>query len=243
MTRARPLFESCFMIQIKNLSRSYGDFLALDQVSFDIPDGEVVGLLGLNGAGKTTCLRILTGFLFPSAGEVFVEGHDVFADPMESKKIIGYLPEQPPLYPELLVYDYLEFVGRLRGVSEEALKQEIARVCELTEIADRVDARIHTLSLGFRKRVGIAQSLLGNPPFLVFDEPISGLDPRQIVEMRTLLRKLAGSHTILISSHILTEVRHTCDRVFILHRGKLVGQVKGAELEKLEEFFLQKTSV
>lgn len=243
MTRTRTLYELSHMIQIKNLSRSYGDFLALDQVTLDIPDGEVVGLLGLNGAGKTTCLRILTGFLYPTGGEVFVNGHDVFANPMESKRLIGYLPEQPPLYPELLVYDYLEFVGRMRGVAELELKQEIARVCELTEISDRIDARIRTLSLGFRKRVGIAQSLLGNPPFLVFDEPISGLDPRQIVEMRTLLRKLAGSRTILISSHILTEVRHTCDRVFILHHGKLVGQVKGPELEKLEEIFLQKTSV
>lgn len=230
------------MIEVKNLSRYYGDFLALDQVSFTIPSGEVAGLLGLNGAGKTTCLRILTGFLFPSTGEVLLDGTDVFANPMESKRKIGYLPEHPPLYPELLVYDYLEFVGRLRDVKEADLKTEIERVAALTEVTDYTYAPIRTLSLGYRKRVGIAQALMGSPRFLIFDEPISGLDPRQIVEMRELLRKLAKNHTVLVSSHILTEVRHTCDRVFILHHGKLVREAKGADLENIEDIFLKNTA-
>ncbi|HMW60877.1 MAG TPA: ABC transporter ATP-binding protein, partial [Leptospiraceae bacterium] len=192
------------MIEVKGLSRYYGDFLALDNVSIKIPPGEVVGLLGPNGAGKTTCLRILTGFLFPSSGEVLIDGVDVFSNPLESKKKIGYLPEQPPLYPELLTFDYLQFVGRLRGVEESSLKAEIERVAGLTEISDYLFSPIRTLSLGYRKRVGIAQALMGTPPFLIFDEPISGLDPRQIVEMRGLLRKIGKDHTVLISSHILT---------------------------------------
>jgi ABC-2 type transport system ATP-binding protein len=166
------------MIEVKGLSRYYGDFLALDNVSIKIPPGEVVGLLGPNGAGKTTCLRILTGFLFPSSGEVLIDGVDVFSNPLESKKKIGYLPEQPPLYPELLTFDYLQFVGRLRGVEESSLKAEIERVAGLTEISDYLFSPIRTLSLGYRKRVGIAQALMGTPPFLIFDEPISGLDPR-----------------------------------------------------------------
>lgn len=231
------------MIEVKNLSRYYGDFLALDQVSFTIPSGEVAGLLGLNGAGKTTCLRILTGFLFPSTGEVLLDGTDVFANPMESKRKIGYLPEHPPLYPELLVYDYLEFVGRLRGVGEDGLRAEIERVAGLTEVSEYLYAPIRTLSLGYRKRVGIAQALMGSPQFLIFDEPISGLDPRQIVEMRELLRKLAKSHTVLVSSHILTEVRHTCDRVFILHHGKLVREALGPDLANIEDIFLKYTAV
>jgi len=231
------------MIEVKNLSRYYGDFLALDQVSFQIPSGEVVGLLGLNGAGKTTCLRILTGFLFPSAGEVLLDGTDVFANPMESKRKIGYLPEQPPLYPELLVYDYLEFVGRLRGVEEDVLKEEIERVASLTEVQSYLYSQIRTLSLGYRKRVGIAQALMGSPQFLIFDEPISGLDPRQIDEMRVLLRKLGKDHTVLISSHILTEVRRTCDRAFILHHGRLAREISGPDMEKIEEIFLNNTSL
>ncbi|HMU82575.1 MAG TPA: ABC transporter ATP-binding protein [Leptospiraceae bacterium] len=230
------------MIEVKGLSRYYGDFLALDNVSIKIPPGEVVGLLGPNGAGKTTCLRILTGFLFPSSGEVLIDGVDVFSNPLESKKKIGYLPEQPPLYPELLTFDYLQFVGRLRGVEESSLKAEIERVAGLTEISDYLFSPIRTLSLGYRKRVGIAQALMGTPPFLIFDEPISGLDPRQIVEMRGLLRKIGKDHTVLISSHILTEVRHTCDRVFILHRGKLVREIAGPDLDKIEDLFLQYTS-
>ncbi len=230
------------MIEVKGLSRYYGDFLALNNVSLTIPAGEVVGLLGPNGAGKTTCLRILTGFLFPSSGEVRIDGVDVFSNPMESKKRVGYLPEQPPLYPELFVYDYLQFVGRLRGVDEANLESEIERVAGLTEIAEYLYAPIRTLSLGYRKRVGIAQALMASPPFLIFDEPISGLDPRQIVEMRGLLRKLGKDHTILISSHILTEVRHTCDRVFILHKGSLVREISGPDLEKIEDLFLKYTS-
>ncbi len=230
------------MIQTVGLTKYYGNFKALDNVSFEVKDGEIVGLLGLNGAGKTTCLRMLTGYLIPSEGETIINGRNTFADPLAVKAELGYLPEVPPLYPELTVQDYLQFVARLRGIEEERFEDEFLRV---TKIADLTPARrslIRNLSLGYRKRVGIAQALIGSPPVLILDEPVSGLDPRQIVEMRKLIRNLAGKHTVLISSHILTEVSRTCDRVLVIHKGKLAGELKGQELQdKLEEKFMAMT--
>ncbi len=230
------------MIEIKGLSKYYGDFPALRDVSFQIQSGQVVGLLGLNGAGKTTCLRILTGYLLPSDGEVTIDSIDVFAQPIEIKQKIGYLPKTPPLYPELTVEDYLRFVARMRGLPERDFADEFLRVTELTRLSQARGSQIRHLSLGYRKRVGIAQALIGSPPVLIFDEPISGLDPRQIVEMRQLIRSLAGKHTILISSHILTEVSKTCDKVVVIHSGRLSGELSGGNLENLEQKFMEMTA-
>ncbi|MCB1137645.1 MAG: ABC transporter ATP-binding protein [Leptospiraceae bacterium] len=230
-------------IRLSRVTKYYGDFPALQDVSFDIHAGEVVGLLGLNGAGKTTCLRLLTGFLTPSDGSLEVEGNDVSENPLEIRSKLGYLPEVPPLYLELTVRDYLHFVARLRGVSEDDFASEFDRVVERTNLQPARRSLIRHLSLGYRKRVGIAQALIGNPPILIFDEPVSGLDPRQIVEVRNLIRDLAGQHTILISSHILTEVSRTCDRVLILHRGRLAASLEGDQLEKdLESEFMKHTT-
>lgn len=231
------------MIHVENLTKYYGTFPALKDVSFDIQPGEVVGLLGLNGAGKTTCLRTLTGFLTPTSGECSIDGIDVFEDPLAVKHRIGYLPEVPPLYTELTVEDYLRFVARLRGViDKEAFEEQFLRVTELTRLEPARRSLIANLSLGYRKRVGIAQALIGTPSVLIFDEPISGLDPVQIVEIRKLMRRLAGEHTILISSHILTEVSQTCDRVIVIHKGELAGEISGDALhQNLEEQFLEMT--
>ncbi len=230
------------MIEVSGLTKYYGNHLALENVTFSVPKGQVAGLLGLNGAGKTTCLRVLTGYLNPTSGETQIDGLNVFADPLEVKKRIGYLPEVPPLYPELAVEDYLRFVARLRGLTEAQFRDEFLRVTELTKLEAARTTLIRNLSLGYRKRVGIAQAIIGSPPVLIFDEPISGLDPRQIVEVRKLIRSLAGSHTILISSHILTEVSQTCDRVVIVHKGRVAGQLAGPELGQLEERFMSLTA-
>jgi len=229
------------MIQVQSLTKNYGKVRALDQISFDIKKGEVVGLLGLNGAGKTTCLRILTGYLIPSDGNCNVDGIDVFSNPVEIKRHIGYLPETPPLYPELSVRDFLQFISRLRGIPEASFNEELNRVCELTELKEVERTLIRNLSLGYKKRVGIAQAIIGSPPVLIFDEPVSGLDPRQIVEIRNLIRNLSGKHTVLLSSHILTEVSRTCDRVIVIHRGKLAGDISGDQLGNIENIFLDLT--
>mgnify|MGYP001798319482 CR=1 FL=1 len=231
------------MIKIDGLTKYYGTFPALQDVSFNVEKGQVVGLLGLNGAGKPTCLRLLTGYLVPNSGSCLINGMDVFDNSLEIKSLIGYLPEVPPLYPELAVEDYLRFVARLRGVSAEDFPAEFLRVTELTRLQPARRALIGNLSLGYRKRVGIAQALIGSPPVLIFDEPISGLDPVQIVEQRKLLRRLSEDHTILISSHILTDVSRTCDRVVIIHQGKMAGQLEHDEMQdKLEERFVSMTA-
>lgn len=229
------------MIEIRELTKYYGTVKALDEVSFDVPAGKITALLGLNGAGKTTCLRILTGYLFPGSGKVVIDGIDVFSSPMEIRQKIGYLPEVPPLYPELTVHDYLQFVARLRGVAEEQFYTEFDKIVEKTRLQTVRDSLIRHLSLGFRKRVGIAQALIGSPSVVILDEPISGLDPRQIVEMRNLIRDLSDDHTILLSSHILGEVANTCDRVVILHEGKVAGSLEGDEMTGLEEKFMELT--
>lgn len=221
-----------YMIQVINLTKYYGKFQALDNISFHLKKGEICGLLGLNGSGKTTTIRILSNYLIPSSGQGFIDGMDIFLNPMESKRKIGYLPEVPPLYLELSVYDYLTFVARIKSIPTKEIHSEIHRVTEKTALIETLDKIIGHLSLGYRKRVGIAQALLGDPPVIIMDEPISGLDPRQIVEMRNLVRGLSGKHTLLISSHILSEMYRTCDRYLILDKGKLVAEYTQSELEK-----------
>jgi ABC-2 type transport system ATP-binding protein len=211
------------MIRASNLSKFYGGNHALGPVSFEINDGEAVGFLGLNGAGKTTALRILACDLRPSGGTIEVGGVDAVADPHEVRKRIGFLPENPPLYTDMKVADYLKFAGELRGMSRGQIKRRLPDVFEITSLADVSDEPIGTLSHGFRQRVGVAQAIIHQPKFLILDEPTRGLDPVQIVEMRNLIHDLKQNHTVMISSHILTEISQTCDRLLILGRGKLLG--------------------
>ncbi|TGK11867.1 ABC transporter ATP-binding protein [Leptospira fletcheri] len=220
------------MIKVRNLSKFYGKKLAIDRLNFELKEGEIVGLLGLNGAGKTTTIRILTGYLIATDGICELDGVNTFEHPLDVKRKIGYLPETPPLYPELTVFEYLTFVSRLKQIEENEIPAELGRVCSLTDLTDVKNKVIETLSLGFRKRVGIAQAILGNPEIIIMDEPISGLDPKQIVEIRNLIQSLRESHTILLSSHILPEVYKTCNRFLFLHNGRIVYQCDRAELEK-----------
>ncbi|MBM3129164.1 MAG: ABC transporter ATP-binding protein [Chloroflexi bacterium] len=223
-------------IQVQNLAKWYGDFEALRQVSFDVQKGEILGFLGPNGAGKTTTMRILTGYMPPSSGAARVAGYDVFDESIEVRKRIGYLPETVPLYTEMSVWDYLDFVARLRGVSDR--DAAIDRVMEMTSIGERADTLIGKLSKGFRQRVGIAQALVHSPKVLIMDEPTIGLDPKQIIDIRNLIKSLAGDHTVILSTHILPEVSQTCSRVLIINDGKIVAEdtperlsarVRGAE--------------
>ncbi|MBW7858540.1 MAG: ABC transporter ATP-binding protein [Leptonema sp. (in: Bacteria)] len=230
------------VIKVENLCRNYGSVRAVDNVNFEINRGEIVGLLGRNGAGKTTCLRMLTGLLLPSAGRIFINNIDITENPTEARSAIGFLPEQPALYPELTVFQYLQFIARLRGVSREDFKPVFESILTKTGLENVDNFIIRNLSLGYKKRVGIAQTLIGATDLLVFDEPISGLDPHQIVEMRNLLRELGKDHTIILSSHILTEVSRTCDRVMILEKGKMIAELKGDQLNDLEDRFLQLTN-
>jgi ABC-2 type transport system ATP-binding protein len=201
----------------------YGGIRALGPVTFEINDGETVGFLGLNGAGKTTALRILACDLRPSAGTIEVGGVDAVADPHEVRKRIGFLPETPPLYTDMIVSDYLRFAGELRGMSKAAVKRRLPEVLEITDIGEVANDPIGNLSHGFRQRVGVAQAIVHEPKFLILDEPTRGLDPVQIVEMRNLIHDLKQNHTVLISSHILTEISQTCDRLLVLGRGKILG--------------------
>ncbi|MCB1141065.1 MAG: ABC transporter ATP-binding protein [Leptospiraceae bacterium] len=220
------------MIKATNLIKYYGQKLAINGIHFELKKGEIVGLLGLNGSGKTTTLRILTGFLIPTEGEVTINGISNFNDPIEAKKHIGYLPETPPLYEDMTVESYLLHVSRLKGIAEDKLKAEIDRVVQKTALTEERDNFLGNLSLGYRKRAGIAQALLGAPPVIIMDEPISGLDPKQIMEMRKLIRSLAGEHTVLISSHILSELQKTCDRFLFLHDGKIQFNYNKEELDR-----------
>jgi ABC-2 type transport system ATP-binding protein len=222
------------MIRATKLSKFYGGKRALGAVSFEIADGETVGFLGLNGAGKTTALRILACDLRPSSGTIEVGGVDAVADPHAVRKRIGFLPENPPLYTEMTVSDYLRFAGELRGMTRAEVHKRLPEVLEIVDIGDVADDPIDTLSHGFRQRVGLAQAIIHQPKFLILDEPTRGLDPVQIVEMRNLIHDLKQNHTVLISSHILTEISQTCDRLLVLDKGKLVGSGSEAELSKHE---------
>jgi ABC-2 type transport system ATP-binding protein len=220
------------MIEVVDLCKYYGDRRAAGPLSFAIERGEIVGLLGLNGAGKTTALRILACDLLPSSGTVRVDGLDVVEDPHEVRRRIGYLPETPPLYGEMTVHEYLIFAARLRGVARGRASKEAERVEESLQLADVRDDVISSLSLGFRQRVGIAQAVVHKPALLILDEPITGLDPAQIIEMRQLLRELRAEHTIVLSSHILTEISETCDRILVLREGEIVAAGKEADLSR-----------
>jgi len=222
------------MIRANKLSKFYGGKRALGPVSFEINDGETVGFLGLNGAGKTTALRILACDLMPSSGTVEVGGVDAVSSPHEVKRRIGFLPENPPLYTEMTVADYLRFAGELRDMTPGELKKRLPEVLEIADLGDVANDPIDTLSHGFRQRVGLAQAIIHNPKFLILDEPTRGLDPVQIVEMRNLIHDLKQNHTVLISSHILTEISQTCDRLLVLGKGKLLGVGTEGELAKHE---------
>ncbi|WP_437766897.1 ABC transporter ATP-binding protein [Sorangium sp. So ce281] len=218
------------MIEISDLYKYYGDRKAIGPLSFSIEAGEIVGLLGLNGAGKTTTLRILACDLLPSAGRVLVDGLDVVDHPHEVRSRIGYLPDRPPLYDEMSVRAFLHFAARLRGVDAGAADARVAEALAVTQLDDVAADPISSLSHGFKQRVGIAQAIVHKPRLLVLDEPISGLDPVQIVEMRALLRSLRGKHTILLSSHILSEISETCDRILVIRDGEIGAQGTEQEL-------------
>jgi ABC-2 type transport system ATP-binding protein len=222
------------MIRATNLSKFYGGKRALGPVTFEIEDGETVGFLGLNGAGKTTALRILACDLRPSAGTIEVGGVDAVADPHEVRKRIGFLPENPPLYVDMTVADYVRFAGELRGMTASEVKKRMPEVLEITDTGEVANDPINTLSHGYRQRVGVAQAIIHQPKFLILDEPTRGLDPVQIVEMRNLIHDLKQNHTVLISSHILTEISQTCDRLLVLGKGKILGAGSEAELSKHE---------
>jgi ABC-2 type transport system ATP-binding protein len=211
------------MINVKELTKRYARTTAVDHISFEVAKGQIVGFLGPNGAGKTTTMRILTCFMPPSSGTATVAGFDVLEQPMEVKKRIGYLPETPPLYPEMETAEYLKFVGQLKGLSGAELQKRIDYVCERCAIADVRNKLLGKLSKGYRQRVGLAQAIIHNPDVLILDEPTAGLDPKQINETRDLIRSLAGSHTIILSTHILPEVEQTCEQVVIINKGKLVA--------------------
>ena len=209
------------MIKVKGLSKSYGSTTAVKNISFEVERGEIVGFLGPNGAGKTTTMRVLTCFLPPTEGTASVAGFDVLEEPLAVKKRIGYLPETPPLYPEMNVYDYLEFVARLKGITSGAVAAQIDMVldrCSLGDVRGKLNGQ---LSKGYRQRVGLAQALIHDPEVLVLDEPTAGLDPKQLIEVRQLIRELGGDHTVILSTHILPEVSTTCGRVIIINDGKI----------------------
>ncbi|MFZ0936636.1 MAG: ABC transporter ATP-binding protein [Bryobacteraceae bacterium] len=211
------------MIKVEGLTKRYARTVAVDNISFEVQKGQIVGFLGPNGAGKTTTMRVLTCFLPPTAGSASVAGYDVLEHPIEVKKRIGYLPESPPLYPEMEVIEYLEFTGKLKGIPAADLKKRVDEVLGRCAIGDVRDKLIGKLSKGYRQRVGLAQAIMHNPDVLILDEPTSGLDPKQIIEIRELLKSLAGNHTIILSTHILSEVEHSCERVIIISQGKLVA--------------------
>lgn len=210
------------MIKISHLVKNYGSFCAVDDISFEVERGEVVGFLGPNGAGKSTTMNILTGYLSSTSGRVSIGGVDILDDPLNAKRLIGYLPEQPPLYPDMTVDEYLSFAYDLKGcvLSKSKHIEEVCAVVKIGEVRNRL---IKNLSKGYRQRVGIAQALIGNPPVIIFDEPTIGLDPKQIIEIRNLIRTLGKEHTVILSTHILQEVQAVCDRIVIINKGKIVA--------------------
>ncbi|SCX09725.1 ABC-2 type transport system ATP-binding protein [Ruminococcaceae bacterium P7] len=219
------------MVEVKNLTKCYGDIKAVDDISFTVDTGEVLGFLGPNGAGKSTTMNIITGYISSTSGTVTVDGSEILENPKETKKKIGYLPEIPPLYPDMTVRKYLEFMFDLKKVKLPK-KEHIDEVMRLVQISDKESRIIKNLSKGYRQRVGFAQALLGNPPVLILDEPTVGLDPKQIIEIRKLIRGLGKKHTVIFSSHVLSEVSATCDRVIVISEGRIVADAKTEELSK-----------
>jgi ABC-2 type transport system ATP-binding protein len=211
------------VIEVQHLTKRYGPVTAVDDVSFRVEPGEILGFLGPNGAGKTTTMRVLTGYMPPTDGKAIVAGYDVFEQPIQAKRRTGYLPETPPLYPDMTVREYLSFVAKIKGVPRPERKTRVDEMMRKTYISDVAHRHCGKLSKGYRQRVGLAQALMHNPEVLILDEPTAGLDPKQIIETRQLIRSLAGSHTIILSTHILPEVSQTCQRVVIINRGKVVA--------------------
>lgn len=217
------------MVEVKNLTKVYGDLKAVDDISFTVGSGEVLGFLGPNGAGKSTTMNIITGYLSSSSGTVTVNGTEILENPKETKAKIGYLPEIPPLYPDMTVKDYLEFMYDIKKVKLPK-EEHIDEVMAIVKISDVKDRLIKNLSKGYKQRVGFAQALLGNPPVLILDEPTVGLDPKQIIEIRNLIRGLGKKHTVIFSSHVLSEVSAICDRIIVISNGKIVADAKTDEL-------------
>lgn len=211
------------MIEINNLVKKYGDHVAVDDLSLTVEPGKIYGFLGPNGAGKSTTMNIITGYLGATSGEVKINGHDIFKEPEEAKKCIGYLPEIPPLYVDMTVREYLDFVADLKKLEKSLRKRYVEEAMETTGITDVANRMIRNLSKGYRQRVGFAQAILGYPEIIILDEPTVGLDPKQIIEIRELIKKLGEKHTVILSSHILTEISAVCDHVFIISKGKLVA--------------------
>lgn len=212
------------MIKVENITKRYGDNLAVDNVSFEVKKGEVVGFLGRNGAGKTTTMNIITGYISSSEGSASIDGHDILAEPLEVKKRIGYLPELPPLYMDMVVDEYLNFCCDIKKISKDKRKGHLSDVCDLVGISHMRKRLCKNLSKGYKQRVGLAQALIGNPEVLILDEPTVGLDPRQIIEIRNLIKDLGKKHTVILSSHILHEVADVCERVIIIDKGKIVAK-------------------
>lgn len=221
------------MIEVTNLTKKYGDHIAVDHLSFRVEKGQIYGFLGPNGAGKSTTMNIITGYLAATEGTVTIDGKDVQKDPEEAKCAIGYLPELPPLYVDMTVREYLDFVAELKKVPKKERKQQIDEVMEMTQITDMQQRLIRNLSKGYRQRVGLAQAILGYPEVIILDEPTVGLDPKQIIEIRDLIRKLGENHTVILSSHILSEVSAVCDHIMIIAHGKLVASDSPENLQKL----------
>ncbi|MBP3507063.1 MAG: ABC transporter ATP-binding protein [Lachnospiraceae bacterium] len=219
------------MLLVEDLVKNYGSHEALKGISFHLEEGQIVGLLGQNGAGKSTTMNIITGYLSAASGTVKIQGIDLLEQPKKAKKLLGYLPEQPPLYEKMTVREYLQFVGELKGLKKNEAKQEATEVMEKTNLLEREQMLIKHLSKGYKQRVGLAQALVGNPPILILDEPMVGLDPNQIIEIRELIRSLAGKHTIMISSHILSEIETICDHIIILDEGTVVAKNETKRLE------------
>ena len=233
------------MIEVSHLTKKYGGHLAVDDVSFTVEDGQIYGLLGPNGAGKSTIMNILTGYLSATSGQVTVAGHPLPEEADEAKACVGYLPEQPPLYPEMTVGEYLNFVAELKKVPRDQRKEQVLRAARRTGLEKVLPRLIRSLSKGYKQRVGIAQALLGSPKIIILDEPTVGLDPAQVIEMRKLIRELGKAHTVILSSHILSEVQAVCQQVLILSKGKLAAsgtlQELTADDRSLEEVFLALT--
>lgn len=233
------------MIEVSHLTKKYGGHLAVDDVSFTVEDGQIYGLLGPNGAGKSTIMNILTGYLSATSGQVTVAGHPLPEEADEAKACVGYLPEQPPLYPEMTVGEYLNFVAELKKVPRAQRKEQVLRAARRTGLEKVLPRLIRSLSKGYKQRVGIAQALLGSPKIIILDEPTVGLDPAQVIEIRKLIRELGKAHTVILSSHILSEVQAVCQQVLILSKGKLAAsgtlQELTADGRSLEEVFLALT--
>ena len=233
------------MIEVSHLTKQYGRHLAVDDLSFTVEDGQIYGLLGPNGAGKSTIMNILTGYLAATSGQVTVAGHPLPEEADAAKACVGYLPEQPPLYPEMTVGEYLDFAAELKGVKKADRRQQVQRAAKRTGLENVLPRLIRSLSKGYKQRVGIAQALLGSPQCIILDEPTVGLDPAQVIEMRKLIRELGQSHTVILSSHILSEVQAVCQQVLILSKGKLAASGTLEELtagdRSLEEVFMELT--